>query len=289
MKYKTQRIILIIAFLFVPLVLLIAFTFLPTVSVFWYSLHKWNGLSPKEFIGLDNYVQIFSDPKYFLPLVNSLYYLVGAILQMVLGLFFATLLTYNLRFKNGFKGILFFPYLINGVAVGLMFTFFFRGDGLLNTITGLLGYTNDGYLMTPFWNNVLLSLVSVWRYMGFNLVMFLGAIQSVSSDVLEAAEIDGANKFTIFLRIIFPMIKNIILLNLILAVKGAVSVFEVPYIMTGGSFDTSTFVIETINMGMKNTRRQVGLASALSTVLFFIILIVTVVQKLIFREKENNY
>lgn len=290
MSYKKQKIILVAAFLFVPLLLLVVFTYLPVVNIIWYSLNDWNGLSPMEFCWFDNYIEIFSDPEYFLVLFNSIYYLAGSVVQMALGLFFAVLLSFRVRFKGFFKGTMFFPYLINGVAVGLIFVFFFRTDGTLNLILqNLFGVTEaQNFLENAPMNNVLLAGVSVWRYMGFNLVMFIGAIQSVSPELYEAAEMDGAGKLRIFFSIIFPMIKSIIALNLILAVKGAVSVFEVPYIMTKGSFDTSTFVIRTIELGIKNPRRQIGLASALSMVLFLIIMAVTAIQKLLFKEKSED-
>lgn len=290
MSYKKQKIILVAAFLFVPLLLLVVFTYLPVVNIIWYSLNDWNGLSPMEFCWFDNYIEIFSDPEYFLVLFNSIYYLAGSVVQMALGLFFAVLLCFRVRFKGFFKGTMFFPYLINGVAVGLIFVFFFRTDGTLNLILqNLFGVTEaQNFLENAPMNNVLLAGVSVWRYMGFNLVMFIGAIQSVSPELYEAAEMDGAGKLRIFFSIIFPMIKSIIALNLILAVKGAVSVFEVPYIMTKGSFETSTFVIRTIELGIKNPRRQIGLASALSLVLFLIIMAVTAIQKLLFKEKSED-
>lgn len=290
MSYKKQKIILVAAFLFVPLLLLVVFTYLPVVNIIWYSLNDWNGLSPMEFCWFDNYIEIFSDPEYFLVLFNSIYYLAGSVVQMALGLFFAVLLSFRVRFKGFFKGTMFFPYLINGVAVGLIFVFFFRTDGTLNLILqNLFGVEKaQNFLENAPMNNVLLAGVSVWRYMGFNLVMFIGAIQSVSPELYEAAEMDGAGKLRIFFSIIFPMIKSIIALNLILAVKGAVSVFEVPYIMTKGSFDTSTFVIRTIELGIKNPRRQIGLASALSMVLFLIIMAVTAIQKLLFKEKSED-
>lgn len=290
MSYKKQKIILVTTFLIVPLLLLIVFTYLPLADIVWYSLNDWNGLSPMEFCGFENYIEIFTDPEYFSVLFNSVYYLVGSVVQMALGLFFAVLLSFKVRFKGFFKGTLFFPYLINGVAVGLIFVFFFRTDGTLNLILqSIFGVEQaQNFLENEPLNNVLLAAVSVWRYMGFNLVMFIGAIQSVSPELYEAAEIDGASKLRIFFSIIFPMIKSIIALNLILAVKGAVSVFEVPYIMTKGSFGTSTFVIRTIELGIKNPRRQIGLASALSMVLFLIIMVVTVIQKLLFKEKPED-
>src|SRR5690606_24672887 len=141
------------------------------------------------------------------------------------------------------KGVLFFPYLINGIAVGLIFTFFFKDNGVLNEMLNWFGQNQaTDWLRIYVLNNVLLAGVSVWKYMGFNLVMFIGAIQSISSEIYEAARMDGANKLEIFRFIIFPSIKNIILLNLILSIKGAISVYELPFIMTGGEWDTSTFV-----------------------------------------------
>lgn len=287
-RYKTQRRIMITGFLFVPLVLLLLFTYLPTAFVFYFSFQEWNGISDMEFVKFQNYTAIFTDPEIFKPLLNSLYYMVGAIFQMALGLFLATLLSFKVVLKNTFKGIFFFPYLINSVAVGLMFSFFFRSDGVFNAILSVFSINNTpDWLRLNFWNNVLLAGVSVWKYLGFNLVMFIGAVQSIPKEIYEAAEIDGANKFHIFFKIIYPAIRNIILLNLILAIRGAVSVYEIPYTMTDGTFGTSTFVIKTLQIGISTRYRQVGLASAMSFVLLGIVLVVTVIQRLIFKEKND--
>jgi multiple sugar transport system permease protein len=118
--------------------------------------------------------------------------------------------------------------------------------------------------------------------------MFIGAIQSISNDQIEAARIDGASQFKLFRFIIFPSIKNVVLLNLILSIKGAVSVFELPYIMTGGEWNTSTFMIKTIQLGISGRFLQIGLASAMSFVLFTLIILVTVIQHFLFKEKEEK-
>ena len=114
--------------------------------------------------------------------------------------------------------------------------------------------------------------------------MYIGAIQSISPDTYEAASLDGANSWQRFRYIIFPGIRPIIALQLILAIKGSISVFEIPYIITGGRFGTSTFVIRTIDTAF--TYQHVGLASAMAVVLLAIILIVTSIQKAIFREDK---
>ena len=132
-------------------------------------------------------------------------------------------------------------------------------------------------------NNISLAFTSIWRYTGFNFLIFLGAIQSVNPEVYEAAEIDGANRWDEFLYIILPSIRNIIFLNIILGVSGSLSVFDIPYIMTGGSNGTTTFVIQTIDTAFKYNK--VGLASAMAIILLMIVVVVTAIQRLATREK----
>ncbi len=289
MSYKKQKNLIIILFLSIPILLLLMFTYLPTVLVAYFSTLNWSGTDDATFVGFQNYIAIVRSADIFMPLLNSVYYFIGALIQMAIALFLATVLSFKIKFKNFFKGMLFFPYLINGIAVGLIFTFFFRENGVLNEILSWFGHNSTtDWLRINILNNSLLAGVSIWKYMGFNLVMFIGAIQSISSDIYEAAEIDGANKFQIFRHIIFPSIKNIILLNLILAIKGAVSVYELPYIMTGGQWNTSTFVIKTIQLGINGRFLQIGLASAMSFVLFAIIMLVTRLQQILFKEKEQE-
>ena len=128
------------------------------------------------------------------------------------------------------------------------------------------------------------ALPILWRYTGFNFLIFLGAIQSVNPEVYEAAEIDGANRWDEFRYIIVPSIRKIIFLNLILGISGSLSVFDIPYIMTGGSNGTMTFVIQTIDTAFKYNK--VGLASAMAVILLVIVLVVTLIQRKFISEKE---
>ncbi|UOQ48452.1 sugar ABC transporter permease [Gracilibacillus caseinilyticus] len=286
LSYKSQRNIIIVAFLIVPLTLLGTFSFLPVANMFWYSLTEWNGFSDKEFIGLENYKTVFTDPEYFRVFTVSLYYFFGTFLQMSLALYFATILSFKVRMKNFFKGVIFFPYLLNGVAIGFMFLLFFQPDGGLDTILGLVGLGDftTHWLGNPDVINISLAGTSVWRYMGFNFIIFLGAISSIPNDVYEASEIDGANRWHQFRYIILPSIKIIVSLNLILAISGALSAFEIPYIMTGGSNGSATFVIQTVDTAFKYGK--IGLASAMAVILLFIVIIVTAVQRKFFSEDD---
>lgn len=117
-----------------------------------------------------------------------------------------------------------------------------------------------------------------------NFLIFLGAISSIGKDIYEAAEIDGANRWHQFMHIILPSIKRILQLNLILAVSGAIGVFEIPYVMTGGSNGSSTFVIQTVDVAFKYSK--VGLASAMAVVLLGIVIIVTILQRVLIKEEK---
>lgn len=273
-------------FLAVPLAFLIVLTYIPVANMFWYSITDWDGLDPeKNLVGLDNYIDIFTRPEIFRVFFVSLFYLAGAFAQLGLALFFAALLSFQTRFRNFFKGVIFFPYLINGVAIGLMFLYFFRPDGTLDAVLGAFGVQNTPqWLGDPSVVNVSLAATSVWRYMGLNFVLFLGAIQSVPAEQYEAADLDGASSWDKFRYIIVPSIRRILGLSFILAIAGALSAFEMPYIMTGGANGSETFVIQTVDTAFRYSK--VGLASAMAVVLLAIVLIITAVQRRVFPDEK---
>lgn len=285
---KVQQTLTICAFLAIPLVLLVLFTYLPLADMVRYSLYRWDGYSDMKYIGLDNYKTLFTDMSYFSVFKTSIYYFLGSLVQIVIALYFATMFFYKLRGKNLFKGILFFPYLLNGVAIGFVFLYFFKQGGVLDSVLTMLGVPAE---KLPLWLgdvaliNVSLTFVSVWRYMGQNMVMFSGATQSISMDLFEAAQIDGTNRWQQFRYIILPNIRGILSLNLILAVKGAISVYEIPFVMTKGSGGSMTFVIKTLNTAF--TDKKIGLSCAMGVVLLVIVMIVTVIQKRFVEGKEE--
>ena len=267
-------------YLVVPVGLLILFTYLPVANMFSYSFTSWDGLDKqKDWVGLDNYIRIFTDPEILAVFRVSLYYLAGAFLQLGLALYLATILSFELRAKNFFKGVIFFPYLINGVAIGFIFLYLFQGDGALDLLLRFLGldFLIQQWLGNPDVVNWSMTGTSVWRYLGFNVVLYLGAIASIQPELFEASELDGATRWHQFRYIILPSIKRITLLTMILAISGSLSVFEIPYIMLMGANGTETFVIATVEKAFE--LRKVGLASAMAVVLLIIVLIVTAMQR----------
>ena len=266
--------------------LLILLTYWPAANLLYFSFTDWDGLDQDlGYVGAENYVRVFTDPRIFEVFFVSLYYFGASFLQIALALYFATILSFNTRFRNFFRGVLFFPYLINGVAIGFVFLYLFQPDGTLDTVLSWFGLADPPqWIGDPDVANWSLAGTSVWRYMGMNFVLFLGAIQSIPSDIYEAAELDGANKWQQFWAIILPGIRRIIGLCFILSIAGSLSVFEIPFIMTGGANGTSTFVIQTIQTAF--THRQVGTASAMAVVLLVIVLAVTFVQRKLFPDEK---
>ena len=290
--YTGQKYVTTVVFLLIPLVLLVLFTLIPAINMGIYSFQERDqlGVNP-EWVGFENYERLFTYESYLKTFANSIYYFFGSFVQLSLALFIATLLCSKIRFANVFKGVMFFPYMMNGVAVSLIFRRFFqKGDGItntegtLNSIIEMFGGDPVKWLSNADIVNFCLVFVSIWRYIGFDIIMFIGAIQSISPDIYEAADLDGANAWQRFRYIIFPSIRPIVALQLILAIKGSASVFEIPYIITGGRGGTSTFVIKTIETAFQY--QKIGLASAMAIVLLAIILIITAIQKIFFKERK---
>ena len=268
----------------VPLTLLFVFTYLPFAKMIGFSFYDMKYIGGREFVGLENYLEVFTRDDCFRALKLSLYYIGASFIQLALALYFASLLSFKTKASGVFKGFMFFPYLVCGIAVGFIFKFFYTRGFVLDTVLQWCGFELDNL---PYWlrdtkiNSFSVAATSIWRYMGQNMVLFIGAIMSVDSSLYEAAAIDGASGWDKFKYIIFPSIKTIIVLNLILSITGSLSAFEPPYVITGGNFGTGTYFV--IMNKLAHESQKVGLASAMAVVLLVIILIATMLQKVFFR------
>lgn len=288
-KMQTQKVIVSILFLCVPLLLLFTFTYLPFFKMVQFSFYDMKYIGKRTWVGLQNYISVFTREDCLNALKLSLFYLVGSFVQIAIALLFASILSFPTKGGKFFRGALYFPSLIGGIAVGFIFKFFFTHGFVLDTLLTWVGMDTDSL---PFWlkdksiNNWVLAATSIWRYMGQNMVLFIGAIASVDTTQYEAAAIDGANAWQRFRYIILPSIKTIVTLNLILAVSGALSAFEMPYVITDGGFGTSTYFV--LMNKIAHTNQKVGLASAMAVVLLALILMVTAVQKVVERRMDSD-
>lgn len=279
---KGQKTLVLIAFMTLPLVLLLVFTYIPFLEMVKFSFYDRTYLKVKEFVGFENYIEVFTRDDLFATLKLSLFYIAGGFVQLALALFFATILCFKTKGSALFKGFLFFPYLISGIAIGFIFKFFFTRGFVLDTVLGWLGFNLENL---PYWlkdmsiNNFSLAGTSIWRYMGQNMVLFLGAMMAVDQTLYEAAAIDGANAWHKFKYIMLPSIKSVVVLNIILSISGSLSAFEPPYVITGGTFGTATYFVKMNELA--HTSQKLGLASAMAIILFVLIFVATILQKVI--------
>ena len=264
-KINTQKLLVIFLFAVVPLFLLILFTYVPFVKMIQFSFHNMSYTKDKGFVGFDNYLRIFTKPEYVDAMLLSLYYMAGAVVQL--------------------EAILFFPFLVNGIAIGYIFKYFYTHGFVLDTVLQTLGFPLE---RLPYWlrdqsvNNWSLVFTSVWKYCGQNMVLFIGAIASIDPTLYEAATIDGANRWQQFKAIILPGIKTVFMLNLILSITGSLSAFEPAYVVGSmGANGTATFFIKIHQMA--HVSQKVGQACAMAMVLMALILLFTVLQRLFFR------
>ncbi len=289
MNRKTQKTLVIIVFLLVPVFLLLLFTYIPFAKMIQFSFYNMKYIGKRTFVGLANYKQVFRNKELFGSLFVSLYYMAGGVVQLALSLLFATMFVFKVKGEGIWKACMFFPYLICGIAIGFIFKFFYFHGYVLDTILMKFGMELEDL---PLWlqntsiNNISLAATSLWRYTGQQTILFLGAMMSVDTSLYEASVLDGCNRWQQFRYIILPSIKSIIVLNIILCVSGCLSAFEPPYVITNGSFGTATYFVKMNSVAHET--QKVGLASAMAIVLLALIILCTVLQQLFFKYVWNN-
>lgn len=289
LSYKTQRILILFGFLTIPVILSLTFSYYPALSLLYYSFTDWSGLGwEMNWVGFDNYKEIFSRPEIFGVFKNNAYYFVGGLIQTAVALYFAIVLTSKLKGRNVFRSLLFIPYVLHSVAIVIMFRNVYHVEyGSLNIFLQAIGLESwqQQWLGNKHLVNFSLAFISVWKYFGLTMVIFIGALQSIPADNYEAAKIDGASGWQTFRYITLPSIRSVLELMLILTLTGALEAFDIPYIMMLGANDTHTFVSKTVDMAFKF--QQTGLASAMAVVLLLIVIAFIILQrKLLFREEK---
>ncbi|MCC3372132.1 carbohydrate ABC transporter permease [Cohnella sp. REN36] len=287
MSYALQKRILILLFLLVPIALLAVFALYPAAYLVYLSLMTWDGFSPeKTWAGLSNYKEVFSNKEIWQTFLHNLVYLLWGLIQNGLGLFFALLLNSRLRGRNAYRVMLFMPYIMNGVAVAYMFNYVFNSEyGSLNTLLRTMGLDSlaISWFGSPGAVNHVLGFITLWKFMGLNMVIYLAALQSVSSEIVEASLIDGATRRQTIFHVILPNITKVIELNLFLTIIGTLEIFDLPFILTkGGPLGASdTFLTKTVETAFHFN--NFGMASAMSITLIAAVIVVLSIQRMVTR------
>lgn len=272
----------ILVSLIVPVTLLVAFVVVPAMDLIRMSFTNWDGYSPSsQFIAFDNYVSMFKNPDLWLSLKNNAVYFCVHLLMIPVELAFAVLLTGKLRAAKFYKTMVFMPYIINGVAISYAFSYFFSPingafDAMLTGahLEGLIrNWLSDEKIV-----NYVLSFVSLWRFSGYHVILFMAALQSLSQDVEEAARVDGATTLQLFRYIQIPSIMLMVDFVLFDNIRGALQVFDIPFVMTAGGpgYASSTFTLYTIKTAF--TFSNFGLASTMAVAIMVLIILIYLVQ-----------
>lgn len=272
----------IIVSLIVPMLLLIGFVVFPAIDLFRMSFTDWDGFSPaSNFIALENYKEMLHNKELWMSLKNNAVYFFVHLAMIPIELAFAVLLTSKLRAAKFYKTMVFMPYIINGVAIAYAFSYFFSPiNGAFDEILEVLHLSGLGrnWLSDPGIVNYVLAFVSLWRFSGYHIILFMAALQSLPQDVLEAARVDGANAWQMFKNIQIPAIMLMVDFVLFDNIRGALQVFDIPFVMTSGGpgYASSTFTLYTINTAF--TYSDFGLASTMAVAIMIMIVVLYFVQ-----------
>jgi alpha-glucoside transport system permease protein len=282
----------ILPFLFVgpALALLTWFLVLPTIRTFWISLFNSDST---RFVGLDNYIKVFTDPAFLNVFRNNLLWMfVGTTGVVVLGLLIAVLADRS-RWESGAKAMIFMPMAISFVGAGIIWNFMYEVRdanqpqiGVVNAIVVALGGEPQAWtsLVQP-WNNFFLIFIMIWLQVGFAMVLFSAAIKGIPAELTEAARVDGATDRQVFFNITIPQIRGTIVTVITTTVILTLKVFDIVIVMTGGQFGTSVVAYEFYRQYF--TSRNFGVGSALAIVLLLAVIPVMVYNLRRFRGQEG--
>ncbi|WP_080795116.1 carbohydrate ABC transporter permease [Corynebacterium pacaense] len=273
------------------LALLAIFTYRPLLDNFRLSFFSWNISSPNStFIGLDNYIEFFTRPDTAQVVSNTVIFTVFAVIgSMFFGLLLAMLLDQKLLGRNFVRSMVFAPFVISGAAIGVAFQFVFDPNfGLIQDLLGRLGLDSPQFYQDPNWALFMVTFTFVWKNLGYSFVIYLAALQGLNRDLAEAAAMDGAGSWTRFWRVTLPQLRPTTFFLSITVTLNSVQVFDIIHTMTRGGplgDGTTTLVYQVYTETFTNYRA--GYGATVATVLFLILLAITVIQ-VRYMDRENK-
>ncbi|MDN4599110.1 carbohydrate ABC transporter permease [Leifsonia virtsii] len=270
--------VLILTFLLVPIGLTfgLAFTNARLISP-----------EPARFVGMDNFAALFTDDTFWASLRNTIVFTVVIVpFQSALALVLALLVNTRTRGTTFFRTVFFLPVVTSIVVVSMLWLFMYQKDGLINVLLSKVGIQGPDWLGDPHWALLAIILMSAWQAMGFHMIIWLAGLQTVPAELYEAASLDGATRWQQFAHVTWPSLRATRTFILITITIAAFGLFTQVQIMTqGGPLNsTTTLVFQAVRSGFQ--QQQTGYASAISLVFFVLVLVVTLIQRFLTRDKE---
>jgi ABC-type sugar transport system permease subunit len=259
----------VVVFLGIPVVLVVIFSFL-----------KWNLLTAPKFVGLSNYLDVFQhEGAGHALLVTFYYFLLNIPVQTALALGMAMLMNRTGRFTALIRVLCVLPYLATPVAMGVVWQWIFAPQtGVVNTLLHFVGVAGPDWLNSPGWSMPVVAFANIWQFVGYNMLFFLAGLQAIPPMLYEASAIDGAGAVQRFFRVTLPLLRPTMLFVLVTGAIGSFQVFDSVYVMTNGGPGRSTTVMNMLIYQNGFVGFRIGAASALSVILFAVILVVTLIQ-----------
>lgn len=253
---------------------------IPILMAFYFSLNKWNGFNEMQFIGLRNYISAFQDKRLGNAVVNTLIISVAVVITVnVVGLFLAILVNTASAKSNVFRTIFFIPFVLSTVAISFVWKSILSYNGVLNGILASIG--GDGMLGNWLGKRgsaiVCIIVVEIWRTLGYHMMLYLAALQTVPQELYEACIVDGGNFWDKFRNVTLPLIVPGMSVSFLMSIINELRMYDVVKIMTDGGpgYDTETIVYNIVSQGFQNN--MVGYSSAISVILFIAIGVISVV------------
>ena len=276
--------------------LLFTFTLYPLLQGLWMSLFR-RGLvvvaqvpeSIPTFVGTDNYLQLFGDKEFVYSLLRTVLFVVVAVpLQLVASLSLALMLAPQSRFNAVMRTIVFFPSMISGLIIGVIWAWLFaRNSGLVNYGLSLVGIEAVPWLEQDQLAQAAVVVAWVWGGAGFNMMILIAGLTAIPRDLYEAAAIDGTSRWRTFTRITLPLLEPSLVVVIVLGVIGAFQVYEIVVsLTTGGPGRATVFLVQNIYETAFKKPNQAGLAAAQSGVLFVILMVLTIIQLRVARRRS---
>lgn len=277
---KARHTLTVLAFLLPSAVPLLLFVLGPMIAAAWVSLHQWNLLAPMKWVGLDNYTKLLSDPITGDVFLHTVYYIVGYLpLVYFGGLALALALNTALKGRSLLRGVYFLPVVTSWIVVALVWRWLLSpSSGIVNTVLGFVGIDGPGWWTDPHWAMPSIILASAWKDLGFVMVILLAGLQAIPGELYDASEVDGAGWWRRLFSVTLPLLSPSTFFVLVISLINGFQVFDQVYAMTSGGPNGASEVVVQQIYDLTFRYGKAGDASALSWMLFIVILAITIIQ-----------
>jgi multiple sugar transport system permease protein len=281
------------------LIVMVAFNFYPIIWSFLVSFKTARAIDiknstlfqiPGVFVGLDNYIKVLQNDLFFKSIVNTGYFAIMFIpLTLLSSLLLAIYVNQKFKGVNFFRTIIFIPYIISVISSSLVFMTLFNTEaGFVNASLELVGIKGISWLGNEKLAMPVIALMSIWRRVGYFMLLYLAGLQNISKSMYEAADIDGANAFVKFKSITVPLLSKITVVIMVLLLRDALTIFQEVFVMTGGGPGNSTVTVPFLIYQEAFSYLRFGTAAAMSYILFVLAFIIIIVQNKIINRKGNT-